>query len=149
MDSVMYMEWMQICTLQMEITFFIYQNGTLRVSKESMVLAVGNNSLKANTQSKDEKWCTFLCCGTDGDTTRRHIFDYLMHSPIFHEIDNLKLMDMKVGQEDQTFDYDVKHICKKTRNCIISPKFQIGNIRITKGDLTEFLSLSNSAPLDK
>ena len=65
-------------------------------------------------------------------------------SPIFHEIDNLKLMDMNVGKDDQTVDFDAKHICKRTRNCTISPNFQNGNIRITKDDLTEILSHSSS-----
>ena len=87
--------------------------------------------------------CTILVLGGGGAAgvaIFRQIFDYLMSyelpptSPIFHEIDNLKLMDMNIGKEDQTY---AKHICKRTGNCTISPKFQIGTIRITGSDLTE------------
>ena len=168
----------------------LVEDGKLHICKECMVVACSNNALKENTQillawptcsrsettiQKDfiEKFSAFfksktgaplLCWGTDGDASRRRIFDALMNvflkveSDIYHIISTLKLMDMYVGENEETVDFDPKHLGKRIRNSCISPQFQIGGVVLTRKDIKSILSLSTTCkhsvdelvnPLDK
>ena len=69
----------------------------------------------------DKTGAPLLKWGT-GDGARRQIFDSLMcyplskNSKIFPIVPSLKLLDMNVGKNEETVDFDSKHLAKRMRN---------------------------------
>ena len=157
------------------------QEGELHVPKENMVVAVSNNSagVESNAQvvaalptcSKNEinyqselidevsnqffrkHSAPLMNWSTDGDATRRILFDDLMchdlspTSPIYDTIKDLSLLDTKVGRHDETVNFDHKHLVKRLRKCLINDNFKIGNRVILKSDMEKIISLvPNNSP---
>ena len=71
---------------------------------------------------------------TDGAGARRQIFDSLMSHPlskdsaIFPYISTLKLLDMNVGEHQETVDFDSKHLAKRLQNALDLISIFSGNI---------------------
>ena len=91
-----------------------------------------------------------LCWATDGDAARRQIFDALMcfllpaTSKIYPIISPLKLIDMYVGANEETVDFDGKHLAKRTRNSMIASQVQIGGSVLTRKDISSILALAKT-----
>ena len=148
------------------------REGKLHIPKECMVLAIGSNSIECSVQivaalptcTKNEidfqcklietlsndivemTGAPFLNWATDGDATRRQIFDKLMcwrlneSSSLFGIISRLKLIDCNVGRYEETVNYDPKHLAKRLRNTLIGT-LHFGNEHlVTASDMTEILS---------
>lgn len=85
---------------------------------------------------------------TDGDGTRRIIFYLLMsfliegNSKIYPIVSTLRFMDLHVGENDETVDYDGKHLAKRVRNNMISAQFQIAGVVLVRRDIESILSLA-------
>ncbi|XP_066914918.1 uncharacterized protein [Clytia hemisphaerica] len=150
------------------------KDGKLHVPKETMVIVCSNNTVKARVQvvaalptcSKNEieyqkhivltiskeffkvHKVPLLNWATDGDATRRMLFDQLMcydlppTSPIYDTISKLKLVDMKVGPHDETVNFDHKHIAKRIRGNITNNNFRIGDRTMLRSDVEKILSLA-------
>ena len=84
---------------------------------------------------------------TDGDAIRRILFDLLMShklcpsSPIYDTIKDLLLLDKMVGKNDETVNFDHKHLVKRLRKCLINNNFKIGDRVLLKSDMEKILSL--------
>ena len=149
------------------------QEGILHTPKESMVVVCSPNSPKGTTQVvaalptcskneveyqsnliesisssfKDTFGAPLLNWSTDGDPTRRKIFDMLMkhlldeNSPIFDIMTKLRLVDLKVGRNGETTNFDPKHLSKRIRTTLISGNFKIGDIIISQNDMKKILAL--------
>ena len=145
------------------------------VPKECMVMAVSSNSYKKNahpvliwpTCSKSEvdirmeliqtlsdgfyfkNNAPFMSWSTDGDETRRRIFDSLMRfepyesSLIYPIISVLPLIDFCVGANEETVDFDIKHLATRVQNCFISGNFQIRDTFLNAKDIRYILSTSD------
>ena len=148
------------------------KNGLLHVPKESMVVTCSSNSVnckvqvvaalptcskkeidfqaslidKISTNFVEKNGAPLLNWSTDGDATRRRLFDGLMSydlsisSAIYPVISRLRLMDTKVGRNEETVNFDAKHITKRIRTSIIGGNFSIGDVTLTKGDVEKVLS---------
>ena len=87
----------------------------------------------------------FLCWSTDGDNIRRHLFDALMcnklsvTSPLYRILSKLLLLDLETGDNEETVDFDAKHLAKRTRNSMIKKSFSIGKVSINNSDMTKIL----------
>ena len=105
----------------------------------------------------DKNGAPLLCWATDCDASRRQIFDALVchlltaASNIYPIISTLKLIDMYVGENEETVDFDGKHLAKCTRNSVIAAQFQIGGPVLTRKDITSILSFAkaNKHTIDK
>lgn len=88
---------------------------------------------------------------TDGDNIRRLIFDNLMDQPlpssskIYHILSKLPLLDLDVGKNEETVDFDAKHLSKRMRNSMIKKSFNIGNVTLTNQDMKGILSKAVSS----
>ena len=89
---------------------------------------------------------------TDGDPSRRQIFDSLMsheigeNSLIFPIISELMLIDTNVGENDETVNFDPKHLCKRIRTFIIGSNFYIGKDNLVlKEDISKILNSTSSS----
>ena len=89
----------------------------------------------------------FLNWSTDGDPTRRQIFHSLMSyeldddSDIYPIISKLRLVDHQVGRNEETVNFDAKHLCKHMRKCIVGGNFRIGDgIVLCRSDLAKILA---------
>ena len=82
---------------------------------------------------------------TDGDSVRRKIFDFLMSydlkedSPIYEIMSKLKLVDLKVGRNEETTNFDAKHLAKRFRTFIVGGNFKVGNTIVSKTDVKKIL----------
>ena len=153
-------------------------NDIIHMPKECMVMSTASNSLQPNVQpvliwptcSKNEvhiqanvirgisdqfktkTGAPLLCWSTDGDSTRRQIFDHLMNnklentSPIYAIISKLRFIDLNVGKYEETVDFDGKHLAKRWRNYFIGSKSQFGESFIYRRDLKKILKLSPIKP---
>ena len=154
----------------------LVSSGSVHIPKESMVVAIGSNSTSCTVQivaalpvcSKKEiefqskliqtlsndivekTGAPFLNWATDGDATRRQIFNKLMDSrlnetsSLFPTISQLKLIDHAVGCHEETTNYDAKHLAKRLRNFLIKT-FSVGNETvITKLDMKQILSCARN-----
>ena len=74
--------------------------------------------------------------------------DLSSDSPIHPTISSLRLMDMKVGPNEETVNYDAKHLVKRIRSSLIGGNFNIGEGRtLLKTDLEKILQLApNNSP---
>ena len=88
----------------------------------------------------------FLNWSTDGDPSRRQIFTSLCSyslsnsSPIYPMISKMKLIDTLVGRNEETTNYDAKHLAKRIRTCLIGDNFHLGeNMVLLKSDLEKVL----------
>ena len=131
----------------------------IHIPKESMVVAAASNSADTKTQvlaalptcSKSEtayqsklieslseqhfrkNGAPYLNYSTDGDATRRRIFDSLMsykvqpESDIYGIVSKLRLMDQDVGKHEETVNFDPKHLCKRLRTYICGNNFKVGS----------------------
>ena len=94
----------------------------------------------------------YLCWASDGDSTRRQIFDSLMRtrlsrsSDIYHIISKLRMIDMMVGELEETVDYDAKHLSKRFRNYFIGNNIMIGSSRLYAVDVKKILEASPYKP---
>ena len=74
----------------------------------------------------------FINWSTDGDPSRRQIFNSLGSynlpntSPIYPMISKMRLIDTLVGRNEETTNYDPKHLAKRIRKCLIGDNFHIG-----------------------
>ena len=78
---------------------------------------------------------------TDGDSTRRQA----MHAITQHDLDldsdlgktisSLALVDRKVGKNQETVNYDAKHLVKRCWTSLISGKMEVGGVVLTKKDV--------------
>ena len=148
----------------------------MHVAKEVMVIATSNNCNNENPQVvlawptcsksevdiqkklieeysqlfKEKNGAPLLCWATDGDSTRRQIFNSLMNhtlsvdSNIYPVISSLKLIDLCVGANEETVDFDAKHLAKRFRNTVIAPQFHIDGTVLTKKDIPGILKLANN-----
>ena len=96
----------------------------------------------------------FLNISSDGDAARRQVFNSLMSndlpsdSPIYPTISSLRLMDIKVGPNEETVNYDAEHLSKRTRGTLIGENLNIGEGRtLMKSDLVKILEHApNNSP---
>ena len=96
----------------------------------------------------------FLNISSDGAVARRQVFNSLMlndlpsDSPIYPTISSLRLMDIKVGPNEETVNYDAKHLSKRTRGTLIGENLNMGEGRsLMKSDLVKILELApNNSP---
>ena len=58
-------------------------------------------------------------------------------------ISALPLVDRNVGTNQETVDFDIKHLAKQVRNCFISGNFQISDTFLSTKDVRCILSLSD------
>ena len=150
----------------------LVQKGEVHVPKETMVIACGSNSPSGKVQvvaalptcSKDEleyqanlidtissnfktqHGAPLLNWLTDGDPTRRQIFDSLMSheldedSPLYPVISKLRLVDQQVGRNEETTNFDAKHLAKRLRTCIVGGNFKIGDVILSRSDMAKLLA---------
>lgn len=153
-------------------------NGTVHVSKEAMVFGMCNNNKNQDSQvvlawpscsHSDQKiqgkliydvsrkfeekhGAPLLNWSTDGDGTRRIIFDSFMNnklsptSPIYEYLSSLRLLDLDVGPGNETVNFDHKHLAKRIRNCFIGRNFKMGNTLLVPEDIKTLIS---SVPTSK
>ena len=146
----------------------------MHLSKECMVFAIASNAHNINahpiviwpTCSKDEidiqmsliqgisdevlrlSGCPLMCWSTDGDSTRRQIFDKLMEyplqktSPIYGIISKLRFIDTMVGKHEETLDFDAKHLAKRMRNYFVGSNCKFGDTLLYRKDISKILELS-------
>ena len=91
----------------------------------------------------------FLNWSTDGDPARRQLFDSLMSydldedSDIYPTISRLRLIDRKVGRNEETVNFDAKHLAKRTGKCLIGNNVNFGDEKVlTKTDMEKVLTCS-------
>ena len=85
---------------------------------------------------------------TDGDGTRRQA----MHALMKYEVDknselgklltSLLLLDLKLGKNEETVNFDPKHLVKRCWTSFLSGKLEIGGVLLTKNDLEALLELA-------
>ena len=154
------------------------KEGELHVPKETMVLATSSNSVnckaqivaalptcskketefqstlidKVSSQFAEKNGAPFLNYSTDGDATRRIIFDYLMRfeispiSPIYETVSKLRLMDKNVARNDETVNFDPKHLAKRLRKCISGDNLKIGTTHtLLQSDVLKILSCTENS----
>ena len=94
----------------------------------------------------------FLCWSTDGDGTRRQIADSMMTckigtgSKIYHIVSKLRFLDLEVGKNEETVDFDSKHLAKRLSNYIIGSNCTIGSSTLFRKDMLGILKLSPISP---
>ena len=143
-------------------------NGTVHVAKEAMVFAVCNNSKRQNShvvlawpscshsdkaiqgqliyvsrEFHNKNDAPFLNWSTDGDGTRRIIFDSFMNAKLSPTVlfMNISLdLDLDVGPGEETVNFDHRHLAKRMRNCFIGRNFKIRDTLIVPTDLKTLLS---------
>ena len=95
--------------------------------------------------------------GTDGDGTRRQVFNSLLNhhldpdSPIGQIISKLQLVDQLCGVHNETVSYDPKHLAKRCWTAFVNESVAMQGITIKKSDLKSLFSLlpeSNSLHID-
>ena len=107
---------------------------------------------KLSDSFAEKNGAPYLCWASDGDPTRTQIFDSLVRtklpstSAIYAIISKLRLIDMKVGEREETVDYDAKHLAKRFRNYLIGNNIMIGNSRLYPGDIKNILEASPYTP---
>lgn len=95
--------------------------------------------------------CNF---STDGDATRRQIFNELLS----HDLDptsklgemlcGISLLDLQVGAHNETVSYDPKHLAKRCWTAFVNESVSISGVTIKKSDLKElFYSLEDANTL--
>lgn len=97
---------------------------------------------------KERNGFPLLNWSSDGDPARRQMFNEIMcyslstdHCPDFFDlVKDMALLDLMVGKNGETVDFDVKHLAKRMRNTMISDKWEVNNVVITKGDITKIVS---------
>ena len=100
----------------------------------------------------DRTGAPLMCWSTDGDNTRRRIFDYLMShelsdsSSIYPIVSKLRFIDNMVGSEEETVDFDAKHLAKRWRNYFIGSNCQFGETFLYRKDLRGILELAETKP---
>ena len=84
-----------------------------------------------STNFAEKHGAPLLNWSTDGDPARRQVFDSLMsfdldkESLIYPTISRLRLIDRRVGRNEETVNFDSKHIVKRVRSPICN-NFKIG-----------------------
>ena len=149
------------------------QHDEVHIGKEAMTFGVTNNCKKkqnshivlawpscshsdteiqgkliydVSNKFKEKNGAPFLNWSTDGDATRRIIFDSFMNetlsptSPIYEHLSTLKLLNLGVGPNEETVNFVQKHLCKRMRNSMISGNCKVGGIYLTRDDMTTLLS---------
>ena len=71
------------------------------------------------------------------------LYELQESSLIYPIISALPLVDRNVGANQQTMDFDIKHLAKQGRNCFISGNFQISDTFLSTKDVRCILSLSD------
>ena len=85
-----------------------------------------------STNFAEKHGAPLLNWSTDVDPARRQVFDSLMsfdldkESLIYPSISRLRLIDRRVGRNEETVNFDSKHIVKRVRTCLIGTNFKIG-----------------------
>ena len=109
----------------------------------------GNLIKEMSNLFKEKHGFPLLNWSTDGDATRRKIFTSFMNnalketSPLYPLIKDLSIMDMEVGPNEETVNYDPKHLVKRTRNHFLSSSIFIGDVLLQKEDIVEICKLSS------
>ena len=67
----------------------------------------------------------------------------LQESSLIYPISALPLVDRNVGTNQETLDFDIKHLAKRVRNCFISGNFQISDTFLSSKGVRCNLSLSD------
>ena len=68
-------------------------------------------------------------------------YDLPKSSPIYPMISKMRLIDTLVGRNEETTNYDPKHLVKRVRKCLIGDNFHIGiNGVLLKSDLEKVLT---------
>ena len=151
----------------------LVKKGEVHVPKESMVIVCSSNSpagkirvaaalptcsknetdFQANlidtisSNFKSKYGVPLLNWSTDGDPTRRLIFDSLMkyvldeNSSIYPIMSKLRLVDLDVGRNEETTNFDAKHLSKRLRTNLIGGNFKIGEITLSRTDMLKILNL--------
>ena len=97
---------------------------------------------------KDKIDANPLNFNTDGDSTRRQAmnaitqYDLDMDSELGKIISALPLIDRKVGKNQETVNFDAKHLVKRCWTSLISGKLEIGGVLLTKKDVEGVLEAS-------
>ena len=85
---------------------------------------------------------------TDGDSTRRQSMhaitqnDLNLDSDLGKVISSLPLIDRKVGKNDETVNYDAKHLVKRCWTALVSGKLEIGGVILMKKDVEILLFIT-------
>jgi hypothetical protein len=117
-------------------------------SKLIQTVLDGIDSMKVETKLR------IVSIASDGEARRGSSFILLtfkhqlpIHSPIYHLLRPLRLLDLHVGEDDLTCDKDWKHIFKHFRNLLLRQRGVVVNhIRVTPGIITDhFKSVGLSA----
>ena len=87
---------------------------------------------------------------SDGDPTRRQAFNAItkhdldMDSDLGKIIEKLHLVDRKVGKNNETVNFDAKHVAKRCWTGLISEKMEVNKVVVNKHDLSKFLENSDT-----
>ena len=70
-------------------------------------------------------------------------FDLDKESLIYPTISHLRLIDRRVGRNEETVNFDSKHIVKRVHTCLIGNNFKIGEGKIMlSSDIAKVLTLA-------
>ena len=93
----------------------------------------------------------FVNIGTDGDSVRRSVLHPFRNSTLsvdsvlYNELKDLPYLDLVTAPNSITLDFDVKHMCKRLRNNLISGSITILGVNFNKPMLkTLLISLNYS-----
>ena len=85
---------------------------------------------------------------TDGDPARQLFSSLMSHEISDHMLKSiisyLKLFDTKVGENNETTNFDPKHLAKRMRNFLIGNSEKIGEKLVQPSDISKVLSASKS-----
>lgn len=93
-----------------------------------------------------------MCWVTDGDSTRRQIFDNLMQqrlqntSEIYHIVSKLRFIDTMVSKHEETIDFDGKHLAKRLWNYFKRSNCKFGDTFLYRKDMIQILELAPEKP---
>ena len=129
-------------------------------SKGQVIVALATRSKKEvkhqgkiiktiSSEFKEKNGAPLLNWLTDDDPARRQFFSSLMlheiSDPMLKSIiSDLKLFDMKVGENNETTNFNPKHLAKRMRNFLIGNSVKIGEKLMQPSDISKVLSASKS-----
>ena len=85
---------------------------------------------------------------SDGDSTRRKALHAITNnnldltSELGKTMTQLMFVDLNVGRNNETINFDVKHLAKRCWTSLISDKLQVNSVTLTKKDISAILKLS-------
>ena len=84
-----------------------------------------------------------MCWSSEGHSTKHQIFDSLMtyklgqSPPIYHIASKLRFIDLEVGRNEETVDFNAKHLATRCKNYFIDSNFTIGKTTLFRKEVKE------------